>query len=289
MMLGTGPHDVRVVTWNLGWRRAGWQMRQNPIRVVLEAAAPDVLTLQAAWRSDEDGQVDGLSDMLDLPHVAWSANRCQNTLGTIDAGPDLRMGTAILSRWPLAWPQEDLPLPAAGWPDSGRTILGAIIDHPSGVLPVVTTHLMSHPAGSAARVRQTETVARFAGRLSAQASLGAERPRFPVVVTGDMNAAPSSDEMRKLCGLLTEPFLPRLVLADSWNLAGDEDEGWTWRRENPWVGPGHPNARIDYVLVGMDGTEGLGRVTGRGLIGDRPVGTVWPSSHSGVWVNLSSA
>lgn len=287
-MASTGAR-VRVVTWNLGWRRAGWRSRQAAIHIALQSVAPNVLTVQAAWRGDEDSQVEGLSEALGLPHVAWSTYARQDILGTVDSRPDLRMGIGVLSKWPFAGLQEVRSLPAAGQPDGGRTALGVVIDHPSAALPVVTTHLMSHPAGSAARVRQAATVVKFAAHVSAGVTARAEQTRFPVVVTGDMNAVPSSDEMRKLGGLLTEPVVPGFVLADCWDLAGEEDPGWTWFRNNPWVGPGHPNARIDYVLVGMDGSKGLGRVTGRGLLGDGPVATVWPSSHAGVWVDLSVA
>lgn len=280
--------SVRVLTWNLGGRHGDWQRRQSAISSTLRDAAPDVLTLQAAWKTDAASQVLELGKTLDLPYLTWSPNRRPETYRALDPAAGLEVGNAVLSRWPHLH-SDDLALPAAGWPESGRTAVGAVVDHPCGLVPIITTHLMSHPAGSAARVQQVEALVHFAHRLEMRCSdLASGEPRFPVLVTGDMNAEPSSDELRKLGGLLTAPSIPGFVLADSWRLAGEDDDGWTWRRQNPLVGPGSPNARIDYVLVGMNGTAGVGRVLARGLIGTGPVDGTWPSTHAGVWVELST-
>lgn len=285
---GADESAVRVLTWNLGGRIGDWRRRQRAIYSTLREAAPDVLTLQAAWETDAESQVHELGEGLELPYLRWSPNLRPETYRAVDSSPGLQVGNAVLSRWPHLY-GDDFALPAAGWPDSGRTVVGAVVEHPHGLVPIVTTHLMSHPAGSAARVQQAEALAQFAHRLWARCSdLSSHGAKFPVLVTGDMNAEPSSDEMRRLGGLLTAPFVPGFVLADAWRLAGEDDAGWTWCRQNPLVGPGGTNARIDYVLVGMNATAGLGRVLARGLIGTGPVGGTWPSTHAGLWVDLST-
>lgn len=280
--------SMRVLTWNLGGRQGDWRRRRSAISSTLRDAAPDVLTLQAAWKTDAASQVLELGEALDLPHLTWSPNRRPEAYRALDPAAGLEIGNAVLSRWPHLH-ADDLVLPAAGWPDSGRTAVGAVVDHPRGLVPIVTTHLMSHPAGSAARVQQVESLAHFAHRLQTRCSdFPSRASRFPVLVTGDMNAEPSSDELRRLGGLLTAPCIPGFVLADAWRLAGEDDDGWTWCRRNPLVGPGSPNARIDYVLVGMNSTAGLGRVLARGLVGTGAVDGIWPSTHAGVWVDLST-
>ncbi len=277
---------VRVVTWNLWWRFGPWRERQPAITSALHDAAPDVLTLQEVWAGADDKQAHQLGANLGLPHLAWSPNRCSERWRRRIAphGEGLDVGNAILSRWPIH-SAEEVALPDAGAAEEGRTVLAVLLEHPNGPLPVLTTHLSSHPALSAVRVAQVEEVARLANR-TARSAMGLGGDPFPPVVTGDFNSEPESDEVRRLTGTLTAPAVDGLVLVDAWRFARDGDPGWTWRRENPYLSEGSANARIDYVLVGLGGSTLRGRVADVALVGTQPVDGVWPSDHAGVRVDL---
>lgn len=275
---------TRLVTWNLWWRFGPWRERGPAIEAVLRAAAPDLVTLQEVHRGDDGDQLASLAAALDLPHVAWSPNhqpgRWRRRGG--DDAQGAEVGVAVLSRWQLEQVSE-VDLPDGGDEPEGRTALGALVVHPDGPLPLVTTHLSSSPAGSAVRVEQVRAVAALVDHLQRQV----DAP-LPAVVTGDLNAEPESDELRLLGGHLTAPAVPGLVLVDAWRLAPGEGPGWTWRRENPYLGPGNPDARIDHVLVGPGTAVGRAELVGAGpvQVGGAPV---WPSDHAGVLVDLDPA
>lgn len=111
---------------------------------------------------------------------------------------------------------------------------------------------------------------------------------LPPIVTGDLNAVAESDEVRLLEGFLTEPAVPDLLLVDAWRYAAPGDRGITWSRGNPHAAvTGEPDARIDYVLVGTPRGAGAALVTGARVVGDRPVGGVWPADHAAVVADLT--
>jgi endonuclease/exonuclease/phosphatase family metal-dependent hydrolase len=133
-------------------------------------------------------------------------------------------------------------------------------------------------------------VAELAASLVAHATAhaGPDGITFPPVVTGDFNAEPDSDEVRRLSGLATAPAADGLVLMDAWRFAEHGDPGWTWRRENAYLVEGNPDARIDHVLVGLGTGHGLGAVRSVGLVGAAAVDGVWPSDHAGIRVDLAA-
>lgn len=274
------PADLRVVTWNV-WKRAGpWEQRQHAVAAELAAAAPDVVTLQQAWRADGRDQADELASAVGLGHVAWMPYPPEGNLED-----RVEVGLAILSRWPIRdVASQPLPTPAAR-ATGGRIVAGAVIDHSRVSLPVVTTHLSSDPAGSGARVQEVRAVVGLAAGLMSAAGRDGAGP----VVTGDLNAEPDSDEVRLLGGLLTAPVVAGLTLADAWRYSGAarRDPGWTWRRENPYLGLGSTDGRIDYVMAGP-----TLRPLAAGLVGARQVdladgAAVWPSTHAGVWADFA--
>lgn len=257
-----------MVTWNL-WKRGGdWQRRQDLISRALRDAAPDLVTLQQSWASADADQAVELADTLDLPHVVSAP------YGPPASTPDLEVRLAVLSRWPLR-DTGSRPLPSDGARRLGRITLSAIVDHPDGAIPLVTTHLNSDPAGSGDRLREVALVAELAGELRTAAATG----RGPIV-TGDLNAEPQSDEVRRLGGMLTAPVVPGLALEDVWHYA-DDGPGWTWRRENTHLAEGTRSCRIDYILVGQ-----AVRILGAGLLGAAPTDGLWPSTHAGVMADL---
>lgn len=270
--------DLRLVTWNV-WKRGGdWRRRGEAIARILEDLRPDVVTLQQSWRSYSADQGEDLATRLGLPHRHWWPNAAPP-----EAQPeDHRVGMALLSRWPLSDPTwRPLPTEAAK-ARGGRSVAGAIVEHPRCRLPVVTTHLSSDPTGSAERCLEVVAVGKLADQL--RRSAAGTGP----VVTGDLNAEPDSDEVRRLGGLLTAPAVPGLALVDAWRYAVQAPlgNGASWRQANDYLPWGTVDQRIDYVLVG-DGLLPI-RV---GVAGDGPVPiedtpAAWASTHCAVWADL---
>ena len=79
-----------------------------------------------------------------------------------------------------------------------------------------------------------------------------EQSKFPIILCGDFNADPESDEIRKITGL-TKP-VNDIVLRDVWKLTNRNDPGYTWSNSNDWAKKTlEYNRRIDYIfLVNLD-------------------------------------
>lgn len=81
----------------------------------------------------------------------------------------------------------------------------------------------------------------------------------------------------------------RLVLVDAWRYAEPGAVPWTWDRSNPHVrATMEPNARIDYVFVGLPRHAGLGHVGSVERFGASAVNGIWPSDHAGLMVEIAT-
>nr|WP_202885704.1 endonuclease/exonuclease/phosphatase family protein [Kribbella sandramycini] len=263
------------MTWNVWWRFGDWRGRREAIRQVLGQARPDVCGLQEIW---DDGSVNLAGRLAEELGYHWAyapspaPQAWQRRIGDSKIG----IGNAVLSRWPIA---EREAVHLSG--DDGRTALLARIRTPYGDLPFFTTQLTSTVGASAQRCGQVAELC----RLIAERSAGCA---YPAVLTGDLNAEPQSDEIRLLGGHLTAPVVPGLVLVDAWRYAEDAEAGLTWQRKNPHVAAGlEPDARIDYVHVGLPSATGAGAVKGVRVLADAPVNGVWPSDHAAVLAELA--
>jgi endonuclease/exonuclease/phosphatase family metal-dependent hydrolase len=273
------PDSVRVLTWNLWWRFGRWQERLEVIAGVLAEIDADLCGLQEVWADDDGNEARVLAERLGM-HVSWvpspAPERWQRRLGD----PTVTIGNAVLSRWPIV-DQGHLHLPPGTEADEGRTAMLAEIAWPDGRILMFNTQLNSAPSHSAVRVEQVAALAELIG--------GQVADGFPVVLTGDFNAMPGSDEVRLMEGHLTAPAIPDLLLIDAWRYAAADDPGLTWNRGNPHVAATfEPSARIDYVFVGPPGPTGQGRVTSVGVFGNEARDGVWPSDHAGVAVDLQA-
>ncbi|WP_018655117.1 endonuclease/exonuclease/phosphatase family protein [Actinomadura flavalba] len=265
---------MRVVTWNVWWRFGPWRRRREAIRAVLAAAGPDLVGLQEVWGDERDNLAGWLAAELGL-HWTWAPFASSARWRDRAPGDGCDVGVAVLSRWPIA-DREVLSLPAPGGAGDGRTALYVLADAPDPV-PFFTTHLEAPPWASGTRMAQVRELVPFVAAHQGAAGRGP-------IVTGDLNAVPDSDEVRLLGGVRTAPVVPQMSLQDVWGYADPADPGTTWRNGNPYVKPGNPDARIDYIHVG-----GPHAVTSVGLLGERPVDGVWPSDHVAVVADLAEA
>ncbi len=261
-----------VATWNVQWQFGDWKARQPAISATLIDLDADVVLLQESWR----GQVDRLADRLGY-EWAWAGHHSGTEPNdNADADPERGMGNAILSRWPIEASDHRFLEDAKG--RNYRTIVSARITTPWGLLPAFTTHLDHRFDNSAIRVSQLAQASEF---IEQHAGGG-----MPPVLTGDLNAVPDSDEVRKLTGR-SAPYVRGRVWTDAWEQVGDGD-GITWSKANPYINDSAwPNRRLDYVLIGWPREN---RPTGNPqrawLFGTDPVDGVVASDHYGLAVEI---
>jgi endonuclease/exonuclease/phosphatase family metal-dependent hydrolase len=106
-----------------------------------------------------------------------------------------------------------------------------------------------------------------------------------VVLGGDLNATPDSDEVRLLTGRCAGGAV---VFQDAWEVAGLEGEpGWTWHPGNPHLAQAAwPRRRLDYLLVRWPRQKPAGNVARCWVAGTSPVHGVVPSDHYAVVADL---
>ena len=265
-----------MLTWNLWAFAVDQPARHRRILEAVRSADPDIACFQEV-RADAERDVGAelaadrslhLARSDDLG-VEWWRHRLADRSATV--------ANAVVSRWPITR-SVTVELPAGGR-DEGRSALLVGIDAPTGPVLVVTTQLTSAPHRSAERCAQVRALA---GEVERR-----RRPDELVVVTGDLNAEPDSDEVRLLCGHKTAPAVEGFVLLDAWRFADPADPGWTWDRRNPHVAvTGEPDARIDYVLLAPHRDLGIPRVRRAGTMGGAERREGWASDHLGVLVDL---
>ena len=256
---------LRAVTWNVWGRFGPWEQRGSAIVSVLRAAQPDIVLLQEAWSAVDGGdQVDDLARQLGLPHHCATARDL--TFG--DWGPV----NAIVSRWPLVDVAEHrLDSIDDGW---GGVVLRAVVDGPRGELDAYCVALDWPPNASRRRQHAVAQLAELVDRRQ-------RATRRPLLVGGDFNAPPDSDEIRMLTGLCPPP-VDGFTLFDAWEAAGAGD-GVTWSRTNPWAAPTLlPSRRIDHLFVGWPRRGGVGSVVAAEVIGAAAVDGAVASDHYGV-------
>lgn len=252
---------LRVVTWNVWGRHGPWERREPAIIAALRAAAPDVVVLPEAWETPADGQCGRLGSALGLDHHAYLPGSADSGLG-------------VLSRWPILH-HADQPL-GSGAPG---TVLFTELDGPRGPVQVFGVMLAWRLDHGLVRQGQVRDLATYVAKT--------QNRHGPVVVCGDFNAPPDSDEIRALTGR-REAGLADFVLFDAWEVAGPPGAaGVTWSRSNPWAAPSLlPDRRIDYVFTTWPRRGGAGSAVEARLAGEAAADGVVPSDHYAVVVDL---
>jgi endonuclease/exonuclease/phosphatase family metal-dependent hydrolase len=255
---------VVIATWNVQWQFNEWEERQPAIAAVLGDLDADVIMLQESWR----GQVDRLADELGFHHI-WAGHDPRGDY-------ERSMGNAILSRWPIQTNAHRFLADAKG--REYRTIVFARIKTPFGTLPAFTTHLDHHFDQSATRSSQLAAASEFI-EIHASGDL-------PPILTGDLNAVPESDEIRKLTGRST-PYVDGRIWTDAWEQVGD-GPGITWSNTNPYINnSAWPNRRLDYALIGWPReNRPVGNPTRAWMFGIEPIDGIVASDHYGLAVEI---
>lgn len=264
---------LRVATWNVWWRFGPWEERQAAIVEAMRGVDADVWCLQEVFATrDGRNQAEELATALGGYHVAHAS---RFDLAHFEES----IGNAVLARWPVR-DVEVRPLEAPPGLDELRLVLRADVAAPGRTVEVFCTHLNWRLDQSHVRQEQVRAICEFVAETR-------DRREFPPVLCGDFNADPESDEIRMLTGQRAVP-VPKLVFLDAWRSAGS-GPGMTWDNRNPFAAQDcEPDRRIDFVFVGYPRDLGLGQVVAAGLVGDAPIGGVWPSDHFGVVADLRS-
>jgi len=277
---------VRVLTWNLWYEFGPWESRQLAIRRVIEREDPDVICLQEVFCTRTSTSTYSFADRLanELGHHSVTSDgpwfpRRESTV----AGEETAMGNAIISRWPIE-SHGQITLPGKDDDAGYRKAVHARIATPWGSWPIVSTHLNHRFDESAVRLRQVDALADLIVELR-----GDSATDLPVVVGGDFNAVPDSDEIRRLTGRTTTRHA-NLVLSDVWEQCGD-GTGQTWRSDNRYQSDANwPNRRLDYVFVSWPRPKPMGHPSRAWLTGVEPEDvdglSVQPSDHAAVVVDL---
>ena len=259
---------VRVVTWNV-WGRHGkdWEGRQSGIEASLAEAVPDIVCLVEAWAKGDEAQAALVARHLGFEHHLF--------MGDWEV-EDWLSGSAIVSRWPL---RDAMLRPLTAEDGSGfGNVLHAVADGDRGPIQLFVAMLDYPLNGSATRQGQVRDLARFIQEKSSN--------RYPIVVCGDFNAGPDSDEIRMLTGRSTTAA-PGLVFYDAWEVAGDDSPGYTWSNRNPLAALGlYPDRRFDYIFSAWPRLGGAGHPVRCELIGVRPPTELQLSDHYGVVAEL---
>lgn len=262
------PSTVRVVTWNV-WGRYGadWEARQAMLEETLAETAPDLVCLVEAWRQDDRTQPGRIAARLGLPYHQFAGDWQQE---------DWVSGIGLVSRWPMTEPV-CRPLRSPDGAGSGQAVHVTVAGDrgPIRLFAVVLDHPLD---ASALRQDQVRQLARFIGETTSRREL--------IVVCGDFNAGPDSDEIRMLTGR-SAPAAPGLVFYDAWEVAGDGSPGCTWSNRNPLAAAGlYPDRRFDYILSAWPRRGGVGHPTRCSLLGVRGAGEQQVSDHYGLAADL---
>ena len=276
---------MRLVTYNIQYTK-GQDGRFDLARIAEAVQAGNIVGLQEVdryWqRTGSEDQAVALAER--FPGYTWvygagydaPARPALGANGSAEArGRRRQHGNMILSRWPIL-SSRVLPLPKAKPQEfcQQRVILEAVIAAPGAPLRVYCTHLCHISA--ATRLPQVEQLLTYFRTLPQEGATwsgehpsdpswtdGDAPPPFPddVVLMGDLNFTPTSEEYAELCDGAVD-------LEDSWRLLGRDpalpseyscrsmDDGTTQRIDHIFVSPGLAdritNGWIDQEAIGSD-------------------------------------
>ncbi|HEU5150609.1 MAG TPA: endonuclease/exonuclease/phosphatase family protein [Iamia sp.] len=259
---------MRIATWNVWGRFGDAEARQAGIEEALAAVEPDVVCLVESWSTPEGHQADRVGDRLGLAHRLFVGDWDQEGWTS---------GIGVASRWPVTT-HERIPLRGDDGSGTGEALFVAL-DGPRGLVQLYAV-MLDHPLGaSGLRQAQVRRLVEHVDRTT--------RRRHPVVLCGDFNAGPDSDEIRMLTGRSAVP-VPDLVFYDAWEVAGDGTPGHTWSNRNPLAALSlWPDRRIDHILSAWPRAGGVGHPTRCALLGVPATPGATPlSDHHGLVADL---
>jgi endonuclease/exonuclease/phosphatase family metal-dependent hydrolase len=255
---------LRIITWNVWGLYGPWQEREAAIVATLRDARPDIVVLTESWAKSGDSQCARLAGPLGLRHHTFSGVAAQEDETALS-------GVAVMSRWPvrressLTFGSARVQFAELSGPRGPIQVYGLVMD----------AWWFDQSQARQDAVRELLTYAN-----------GAQDQRVPLIVCGDFNADPDSDEIRMLTGRTTAP-VPGLSFYDAWEVGGPPTPGHTWSNNNPWATQLlWPSRRIDYIFSANPRPGGAGHTMHTAVLGTLPVNNTYPSDHYGLQSNL---
>jgi endonuclease/exonuclease/phosphatase family metal-dependent hydrolase len=263
---------VRIMTWNVWWRFGpDWRRRQRGLLHTLRAIDADVVALQEVWGTAETTQAHGFADQLGF-HAEFAAPSYpppSDVPRTADE-EGVTLGLGLLSRWPIT------NLRRVQMPARHRTLVPvtmvATVQHPTGALHVVVACLEYEPAYNDDRLAQAQALVDLAANPALDGPL-------PIIVAGDLNAAPHSPVLRPL----------REVLTDAWVAAGGDPTAVTLPSSHPFAPVEATeliDQRIDHIFF-RPGEWAQRVVIQSPTIAGTPLDGLHPSDHLAVACDMS--
>ena len=170
--------------------------REAAIVATLQAARPDMVVLTESWAKGGDSQCARLAGPLDLPYHTFSGVAADEDEAALS-------GVAVMSRWPI--------LRESSLTFGSARVQFAALSGPRGLIQVYGL-VMDAWWFDESRARQDAVRALLTYVNEAQDKWA------PLIVCGDFNADPDSDEIRMLTGRTTAPA-PGLSFCDAWEVA----------------------------------------------------------------------
>ncbi len=263
---------ARIMTWNVWWRFGPrWRDRQPVLLRTIRDVRPDVVALQESWATASTSQAAEFARALGFHHAFGAPS--------LPPPPDppehpdqaeVDLGIGLVSRWPITSTRR-VPLPARHRPRA-PVVLIATLAHPAGPLHVLVNCLEWEPAHHDDRVAQAAAVADLATDPQLDGAA-------PVLVVGDLNAAPGSPVLRALDDVLT----------DAWAAGGGDPGAASLRSDHPFApleAEELVDQRIDHILFRPGQPGQRVTVTAPRLAG-RPIDGLDPSDHLAVVCDLA--
>lgn len=284
---------LRVVQINIGSLiEPGWEQRRHEIVAWLDRLRPDVVCLEEVWESPSDPNTAGwLADELEGGKWFWAFGGDAFGAG-VPLGPEVKFGSAVLSRWPIDSSTHHR-LPVADGADPVVSGVPWELFHASTAgLDVFACHLAPAPTDGIHRRAQVLAITEIIDEVRAQKDrspgFGRRLEGMPAILCGDFNAEPDSDEIRFLTG--NTVLEGRTVFyQDAWRVAG-VGPGYTqdWRHNRLADSMNLHRKRIDYVLVGSPFMRkgSAGRVLSAEVAFDESITGVDASDHFGLVVEI---
>ena len=229
---------LKVMSWNLWWKFEDYLERQKLIFSEIEKLTPDIMCFQEVWEEEDESQADKIASLLGYEFV----------YGKSFDFDGVAFGNAIISKYPIQDHSVNY-MAAEQKYDEKRLLLHAQILYKEMNLDIMCTHLNYKYEHQHVREDQVKYILKYISNL--------KKSKFPVILCGDFNADPNSDEIRMITG--HRKPVEEIVLRDSWNMTNPESLGFTWSNKNRYAKKTlESDRRIDYIFVGKAGSKGLG-------------------------------
>lgn len=255
---------MRIVTWNIWGKNGLYERRAAAILSSIKELNPDIICFQEFCLDlTSQGKREFLHSFISLGYDKIALPK--------DTDNQCRIG--ILSKFPLLDTTE-IYLETDPHEEHQRIALFAKVNA-HRPLTLVTTHLDYRRWNGELRGRQLSNI------VSSALSFSSTQP---IILCGDFNATPNSEEIRRLRGEAT-PYVDATVFLDCWDFSEGGD-GFTWLSSNPLTESiYHGNSRLDYIMINYVPDHEHIIVSNCHRFGF-PSEDFWPSDHLGLVADI---